>query len=655
MPGGEATVDSEATMDSKELNEIVVERNLSIPLSDGVTLSADLYRPAGKGTFPALMSFYPYHKDDFIGAMNEAPRRYFAAHGYAHLLVDFRGLGGSSGVAWPAMHRGEARDGAEAIEWIARQPWCDGKVGMWGLSYGGISSLKVAAENPPHLRAIVPIQGSVDIYHDYLYPGGCATCLGGYGAWGSFMLAMNLMPPTNADREGRWHSAWNERLQNGEPYVFPWPDHPAHNEYWLAKAVDPAKIKVPTFIIGGWRDIFPEAMPSVFARLKCPRKLWMGPWMHTLPGLAPHEPLDYLHEMKRWFDHWLRDENNGIADEPPVLINVQRANLWKHEREWPIARVQNRAMYLGSTGTLGDAPAREEQGESYTANPTLGTAAGLWDPMGLGVGMPLDQNEDDLASLAYTSEPLAESLEISGAPQATVFAEIKQGDDANIVVKVSDVDPAGTSSLITSGWLRAACRNSVEELEPVGAGEVYELRVPLWSTSYQVPKGNRIRVSVSCADFPRLWPTRTNPEIRLFFGGNRASAIRLPVVPANSEPLEAPKLRRPEPAPPSPLRPIWKIEHDLVAGEIAVTTGEKNGFSLPQGGAIEVDHTAVARVSTARPDGASVAGETRIRVNAPVIGAIEVATTSLISRNGMTLAARITRDGAVVFEKRWSK
>jgi hypothetical protein len=162
-------------------------------------------------------------------------------------------------------------------------------------------------------------------------------------------------------------------------------------------------------------------------------------------------------------------------------------------------------------------------------------------------------------------------------------------------------------------------------------------------------------VSVSCADFPHLWPTRSNPEIRLFFGGDRASAIQLPIVPAHSEPFDPPKLRRPEPAPPSTLRPIWKIERNLVADEIAVTTGEKNGFPLPQGGALEVDHTAVARVSAGRPDGASVAGDTRIRVNAPVIGAIEVATTSLISRNGMTLAARITRDGAVVFEKRWSK
>ncbi len=225
----------------------------------------------------------------------------------------------------------------------------------------------------------------------------------------------------------------------------------------------------------------------------------------------------------------------------------------------------------------------------------------------------------------------------------------------NIVVKLCDVDPAGTSTLITTGWLRGACRDSTDQLEPIRSGEVYEFRVALWSTSYQVPKGNRIRVSVSCADFPHVWPTRTNPEIRLFFGGKRASAIQLPVVPPQPQSIESPTLRRPQPPPFSPMRPIWKIERNLVTGEVAVTTGEKNGFPLPQGGRIEVDHTAIARVAASRPDGASVAGDTKIRVTAPVIGNIEVATTSLISRDSMTLSACVTRDGAVVFEKRWTK
>lgn len=143
-----------------EKYQVIVERNLFIPLRDGVTLAADLYRPDVDGAFPALLSFYPYHKDDLIGAANEFPRRYFAARGYAVLLIDFRGLGSSDGIVHEAMDRGEGRDGAEAVEWIAAQRCCDGNVGMFGMSYGGISSLKVAFEQPPHLKAIVFLPGA---------------------------------------------------------------------------------------------------------------------------------------------------------------------------------------------------------------------------------------------------------------------------------------------------------------------------------------------------------------------------------------------------------------------------------------------------------------------------------------------------------------
>src|SRR5208282_381854 len=401
-------------MAEEKLHDIAIERNLLIPVGNEAELSADLYRPSGDGPFPTLISFYPYHKDDFISTMTEAPRRYFAARGYAHLLIDFRGLGGSSGVAWEAMDRGEGRDGAQAVEWAARQGWSDGNVGMWGLSYGGISSLKTAYENPPHLKAIAPIQGSADIYHDYIYPGGCRTMLGGYGAWGSFMLAMNLMPPTNADAAGRWYKVWRDRLEHGRPYILEWDAHPAFDDYWQSRVAIAEKIKIPTFIIGGWRDIFPEGMPALYPRLAGPKKLLMGPWMHTLPDLSPFEPIDYLAELKRWFDYWLRGVKNGIVDEAPVTIFVQRANQWRHEREWPITRSTPRKLFLAPGGGLSERSQREEQGENYTANPTVGTTAGLWDPMGLGVGLPPDQGPDDLLSATYTTEPLGEDTEISG-------------------------------------------------------------------------------------------------------------------------------------------------------------------------------------------------------------------------------------------------
>jgi putative CocE/NonD family hydrolase len=640
-------------------NEIVIERNLVIPLSDGASLSADLYRPAGSGRFPALMSFYPYHKDDMIGAPFEGPRRYFAANGYAHLLIDFRGLGGSDGIAWEAMHRSEGVDGAQACEWIANQSWCDGNVGMWGLSYGGISSLKVAAENPPHLKAIIPIQGSANIYADYIAPGGCRSLLGSYGAWGSFMLAMNLMPPTNTDADGRWYRVWIDRMERGAPYVLPWFDHPDFDEYWSAKAVDASRITIPTFIIGGWRDIFPEGMPALYPQIKGPKKLLMGPWMHGLPDGSPYDAIEFLPEMKRWFDHFVRGEKNGIELESPVTINVQNSRdgtAWRHEREWPIARAKARTLFLGRNGTLQPNADREEQGENYRADPTIGSAAGLWDPMALGVGLPQDQTEDDMKSLAFTSEPLAEDLEISGAPEAVIHAAIVTGDDANIVAKLCDVDPDGGSALITTGWLKASHRSSLARREKLRNNEAYEFKIALWSTAYRVPKGHSIRLSVSCSDFPHLWPDARKPELRVFFGGNRASSISLPAIPASSERPRGMEIRPPAaPPPPSTMRPIWKIERDLAANAVTVTTGETNTIALPQGGAMSIDHVAVAKVSEARPDAASVQGNTTMAIDLHGIGNIKVHTQSRVTQTGLLLNATVSMDDKVIFEKRWIK
>jgi uncharacterized protein len=640
-------------------NEIVIERNLLIPMKDGVSLSADLYRPAGNGKFPALMSFYPYHKDDMIGASFEASRRYFAERGYAHLLIDFRGLGGSDGVAWEAMHRSEGVDGAQACEWIAGQGWCDGKVGMWGLSYGGISSLKVAAENPPHLKAIIPIQGSANIYADYIAPGGCRSLLGSYGAWGSFMLAMNLMPPTNTDRDGRWFSVWMDRLEQSVPYVLPWFEHPDYDEYWSSKAVDPATITIPTFIIGGWRDIFPEGMPALYPHLKGPKKLLMGPWMHGLPDGSPYEAIEFLPEMKRWFDHHVRGEKNGIDKESPVTIHVQNSregSAWRHEREWPIARAKAHLLFLGSSGKLGSTADREEQGETYRADPTIGAAAGLWDPMALGVGLPQDQTDDDQKSLAFTTEPLAEDIEISGAPEVVIHAAITEGEDANLVVKLCDVDPDGGSALITTGWLKASHRTSYAQREKLRTGQAYEFKIPLWSTAYRVPKGHSIRLSVSCSDFPHLWPDRKKPEIRVFFGGKRASSITLPAIPASKEQLRGMEIRPPAaPPPPSPMRPRWKIERDLAANAVSVTTGMTNRIPLPQGGLMSIDHTVVAKVSEARPDTASVHGDTIMEIALDNLGKVKVHTQSLVTQSGMLLSGVVSMDDKVLFEKRWTK
>ena len=241
--------------------DIRIEKNLLIPLSDGVSLAADLYAPHGEGPFPTLISYYPYHKDDVIGAMLEYPRRYFVAHGYAHLLVDLRGLGNSAGVAWETLDPREAGDAAEIVEWAARQAWCDGNVGMWGLSYGGVTTLHAASQRPPHLKAIVPIQCPVDLFHELL----CRlACLPYYGNWGTWMVGMNLMPPGYQDAQGRWEEVWKERLETGYPHIFAVLDHPTFDEYWQSKVIPVENISVPTFLIGGWRDVLPDSMFKIY-------------------------------------------------------------------------------------------------------------------------------------------------------------------------------------------------------------------------------------------------------------------------------------------------------------------------------------------------------------------------------------------------------
>jgi hypothetical protein len=336
--------------------------------------------------------------------------------------------------------------------------------------------------------------------------------------------------------------------------------------------------------------------------------------------------------------------------------NSREGTAWRHEREWPIARAKAHTLFLGAAGTLKPSADREEQGENYRADPTIGTAAGLWDPMGLGVGLPQDQSEDDLKSLAFTTEPLSDDIEISGAAQAVLHAALTEGEDANLVAKLCDVDPDGGSALITTGWLKASHRTSKAKREKLKNGEAYEFKIPLWSTSYRVPKGHQIRLSVSCSDFPHLWPDRQKPELRVFFGGKRASSVSLPAVPASNEKLRGMEIRPPAATPPpSPRRPVWKIERDLVANAVAVTTGETNSIALPQGGSMNIEHTAIAKVREARPDTASIHGDTTMTIDLHDVGSIKVHTESLVTQTGLSLSGRVTMDDKLIFEKRWTR
>jgi hypothetical protein len=633
--------------------ETRLERNLLIELSDGATLAAALRLPAAPGRYPALVSYYPYRKDDVIASAYEHANTFFAEQGFATLLVDFRGLGGSSGVAADAMDASEADDLRELLAWTAGQPWCDGNLGMWGISYGGITAFRAAAAGSPHLKAIAPVFASTDVYHDWLYPGGCRNCLGALGIWGSFMLAMQLAPPMLNDPGGRWRDVWRERLDNARPYLLPWFEHPARDGYWSAKAIPVERIAVPTFLVGGWRDLFPEAMARAYERIGAPRRLLMGPWLHTAPDVSPFVRVDYLEELAGFFGRWLRGEPGPGT--PEVTIYVQGGG-WRHERTWPVPGEQQQ-LFLRADGTLGRERPAVESAVEYAGDPTVGTHAGLWDPLGTGLGLPLDQGPDDLRSLTFTSEPFPEAVEITGSPAALVQLAVDEGDELTLVVKLCEVSPDGRSSLVTTGWLQGSHRASHERPHEIPHGEVLEYHVPLWATSYRIAPGSRLRVSVACADFPRIWPTRTNPRIRLVAGGGAASSVVIPV--ATPTGLAAPEPPEPDPAvdrAPATIayEPRWTIERDLVADTVSVRTGVRLELRTPgRDGTMSLDHLATARVARSRPDGATVRGETRIECRTPAGALVEVETETLIAGDGAALTGRVLGDGYPVFDRRW--
>jgi putative CocE/NonD family hydrolase len=549
----------------------------------------------------------------------------------------------------------EAEDGYDIVEWIAEQSWCDGHVGIWGISYGGIMSFKTAAAQPPHLSAMVPIMGSLDIYHDWFYPGGCFNALGA-STWAGSMVALQLMPPTLQDADGRWYDVWLERIENADPYLLPWRQHPSRDDYWQSKVIDPARIATPTFLIGGWRDLFPELMVRAYEQIDAPRQLLMGPWLHTLPDLDESAPIDYLALMRHWWDRWLKDDE-AAAEENPVTLYIQGEDVWRDEAEWPPARTAQRTLFLVNGRGLSEQPGADDA-IVYDADPSVGTAAGLWDPMSLGIGLPLDQSEDDARSIAFTGEPLDEPLEITGSPEAVLHVALQTGEDANLVVKLCEVSPSGYSTLITTGWLKASHRTSHEEPEPIAADEAQEYRIGLWATSYKVKAGHRLRVSVACGDFPRIWPTATNPQIRLALGERHPSSIVLPVVPA--DPSQGTREMSLPDATADPLslvldyRPIWNIERDHATGRASVTMGMSWISLLPSGsGRLELAQSSRASVALERPDGAHIEEETTVSLQMDSGSEVQIETRSWHTGRGIAAWGRILVDGRPFFERQW--
>ena len=663
--------------------------DIRIPVSDGVELSANLWLPEPRPDhaderFPAILEMIPYRKDDWRLAGDQARGEWLAARGFAFCRLDIRGTGSSPGIALDEYTARETHDGYDAVEWLAAQPWSNGNVGMWGISYGGFTSIQVAMLRPPHLKAIVPVMATDDRYlTDVHYIGGCVT-VSELSQYAVSMVGMNAMPPKAEYRGAAWADEWRERLEETPIWLFEWLRQ-QHDGPYLRQgslAADYGAIEAAIFSIGGWMDEYVDPVLRMQEHCTAPRRSLIGNWVHSLPDDAyPGPNLDWLHEMVRFFDHWLKGADNGVMDEAglvyfrreyaaPERFPAEWPGAWVGEATWPPADAAERVLHLAA----GEAPlvgrlAADGDGsvapavERFRHRPTTGArTAGLsWGAGGAPNGLGRDMRPDEALIPTFTSAPLEKPLDIVGFPTAILHWE-SSAPIATAVVRLMDVAPDGTSAQVTAGILNLTHRASHADPSPLEPGVVTEVRVVMRSIGYRFLAGHRVRLSVASSYWPVIWPSPFAAEYGLHLGGEADSRLVLPTVPSGDGPLAVPPFK----TTPAGLReagsysgesPTWRIVDDVIDGSLTVTSSEFGETIMPDGRTSL--YTGERLEMTARDDDPASArfhNEVvyRLRDSGSEI-LIEASGTmrSTATDFHMNVGLRVTLDGAPFFERGW--
>jgi putative CocE/NonD family hydrolase len=518
-----------------------------IPMPDGKRLSLRLWLPTlelGERT-PVVFEYIPYRKQDGYRAHDDAWGATLAGYGIGYARVDVRGSGDSEGVLMDEYLSQELEDGCACIAWLASRSWCNGRVGMRGLSWGGINTLQIAALRPPALRAIMPM-GCLDNRYtdDAHYIGGA---LGHTNfQWGIGFKAVMAGPPDPMVVGEAWEAMWRERLEAAPPVLQTWLEHQRCDEYWRHGSIaeDWRAIEVPTYVVAGWQDTYSNPVGRLLQNLKIPSKALIGPWGHTYPWSARPQALDWAWEEVRWWEHWLKDADTGIMDEPRVRVFMPHAapssalpepipGRWVAESIWP-PQTTPKSLFLAPDGLVDDAP--PEQVVTYSSNRVVGLCKPEWLDR-----PPVEQTADNARSLMFETAPLADDLEILGAPVLSVRVSADQ-PVAKLAARLLEITDDGRSWLVTTGLLNLTHRASHTDPRPLVAGEPVDVEVTLSLSAHRFRAGSRIAVALSESLWPLVWPS---PAIaRLSFTLGEACRLTLPVRPieAVAEPMPIPQV-----------------------------------------------------------------------------------------------------------------
>ena len=532
---------------SPAIHKVKAMYDLKCPMRDGTELSTDVYLPAEEGSYPALMIRTPYDNIS-EGDIERTGHIYWAQRGYVMVTQDTRGRFDSPGEWYPFVN--EANDGHDAIEWVAQQPWCNGKVGIVGSSYRGLTQWQAAQGGSSSLMAAVPKVAYSNTYHNWVYTGG-ALQLAFDLSW-AIMVATGTMQPHYLSLPAEFHLStlfWHLPLATSDEaagrtirHWKDWISHPTYGDYW--KGFSPVadhypEIEVPAYSMAGWFDVFLQGSLNNFMGMtgqgkteaaRRAQKIIVGPWIHNLGALGTESKtgdvdfganalIDLRGEETRWFDHWLKGVDNGITDEPRVKVFVMGANRWREADDWPIPGTRFTPYYLHSEGksnslfgdgSLDTSSPDQETPDQYTYDPehpviTLGGStccAESSNPVTMG---PRDQRPNEYRPdvLVYTSPPLENDIEVTGPVKAVLYAA-SSARDTDFTAKLVDVFPSGFAMNVAQGIIRARYRDSWEEPELLEPGKVFQFTIDLWSTSNSFQKGHRIRLEITSSNFPQF-------------------------------------------------------------------------------------------------------------------------------------------------------
>ena len=515
--------------------------NTAIAVRDGTTLLADIHRPDSDGRFPALLAASPYPRQmQDLGApagfIEAGVTDFWVPRGYAHVIANLRGTCGSDGT-FNFFDAQERRDVYDLVEWVAAQPWCDGNVGMIGISYFAMTQLEAAVERPPHLKAIFPLAVTADLYEGANHHGLLSS---------SFITPFLAMMGLTAERSDKlWRSkpvGLARRLlnsprvhkkfetMNGESAVtmlrqllrlphnpHPWDElwqeaavkHPTRDEWWEERNLLPLlkEIDIPVYLGCDWENV-PMHLPSTFATWKglshspCVRMGMLGKFGLTWPWESMHT------EALAWYDHWLKGYDTGITDGPPIRYFLPGADEWRTADSWPPSQTPHRELALRADGTLD-----ENEGEPGSRELMV---------LGPGLGRVKPSKIDPPSTLTWTGAPLGQDLDVVGDIELRLVASATAIDTAWMAM-LQDVAPDDEATEVTAGWLRASLREVDEAASRPGApvlpcrnpqavplGADVEYRIPLVPNARSFKAGHRIRLVLTSDDQDPSAPTIMN-------------------------------------------------------------------------------------------------------------------------------------------------